>query len=350
VRPSGSGYPKTAEALCSELNDHQVQNLIDHAISLHEAAQEHDADMISLILTAFTSADIKRLHMYLVSIGRFYPGVIFHGASDEVEESLIEAVGQFSKDTLQLNHLLQSLAWSGSERVVSLFMEWRRTIPKWSSRLHIKPEEYSREAGWELDGKDRRRLYFNDCHALEKKSDTSISSVTVVSTHSDKCRWCERPMTTLFDMDLSGPVLSFIKCDLRRLSIAACDSCANYGPFFSRINKNGKSSWHDGNIRPEHLPDGAIAWPQMPENMLAIVQTPRRPLLAAHQNLPTTFSQIGGHPTWIQDAEYPSCPDCKKTMMFVAQLSVEDIEPAEGIYYAFVCFDCLNGATTYQQT
>lgn len=61
-------------------------------------------------------------------------------------------------------------------------------------------------------------------------------------------------------------------------------------------------------------------------------------------------SQIGGHPAWIQDAEYPVCPCCSTTMKFIAQMDMEQAEDSEGIYYAFLCEGCLQVAVNYQQT
>ncbi len=64
-----------------------------------------------------------------------------------------------------------------------------------------------------------------------------------------------------------------------------------------------------------------------------------------------TFSQVGGLPTWIQDAQYPPCPECNNMMPFVGQLSNEDIEEySEGIYYAFACRTYGIGAVNYQQS
>ncbi|MBN1056078.1 MULTISPECIES: DUF1963 domain-containing protein [unclassified Clostridium] len=63
------------------------------------------------------------------------------------------------------------------------------------------------------------------------------------------------------------------------------------------------------------------------------------------------FTKIGGIPTWIQDAEYPQCPKCGEKMMFVGQVSMEDLEAyGEGIYYGFICNECKIAATGYQQT
>jgi hypothetical protein len=68
-------------------------------------------------------------------------------------------------------------------------------------------------------------------------------------------------------------------------------------------------------------------------------------------SLPTQYSQIGGHPTWVQDAEYPACSNCGKTMPCIGQISCGDVGPrSEGIFYAFLCPDCAMTASTYQQT
>jgi hypothetical protein len=80
--------------------------------------------------------------------------------------------------------------------------------------------------------------------------------------------------------------------------------------------------------------------------------TPRHHLEGANQFLPGVgFSQIGGHPTWIQDAQYPPCLKCESPMLFIAQLSNEDFqEYGEGIYYIFICKECKVAATAYQQS
>jgi hypothetical protein len=62
-------------------------------------------------------------------------------------------------------------------------------------------------------------------------------------------------------------------------------------------------------------------------------------------------SQLGGHPDWVQNAEYPICPTCQRRMMCIAQISWEDWEEyVEGATYAFVCLEDGKAATVYQQT
>ncbi len=70
------------------------------------------------------------------------------------------------------------------------------------------------------------------------------------------------------------------------------------------------------------------------------------------------LNRVGGHPTWIQSAEYPICPDCKSTMMFLMQLDsdlpTEDggswLWGSGGIAYVFWCDACKISGLLWQCT
>lgn len=90
---------------------------------------------------------------------------------------------------------------------------------------------------------------------------------------------------------------------------------------------------------------------RLPLRRLTMAQKSRSPWHAAHPFLPTTFSQVGGHPTWIQDADYPQCTECQQTMTFVGQVAPDELADfQEGMHYAFLCAPCRTTATRYQQT
>ena len=77
----------------------------------------------------------------------------------------------------------------------------------------------------------------------------------------------------------------------------------------------------------------------------------RQPIWTAHQFVEISHTQLGGMPTTINDMDYPKCPDCGRTMKFVAQFDMEDIEDyGEGLYYFFACEDCKVTATNYGQS
>lgn len=59
---------------------------------------------------------------------------------------------------------------------------------------------------------------------------------------------------------------------------------------------------------------------------------------------------MGGHPAWIQDAEYPACPLCDRTMMAVITIALEDFLQADGIFYVHHCAKCAVAGVSYQQS
>src|SRR5690348_15018172 len=106
---------------------------------------------------------------------------------------------------------------------------------------------------------------------------------------------------------------------------------AFFGPGFGSFDAAGNGSWSLANP-PEFSPGESRNHTRLPQNTLT-VGAPRPPLWGADQFLPTTFSQLGGHPTWIQGANYPKCPKCKETMMFLCQIDESDLVGAgEGIH------------------
>ncbi len=165
------------------------------------------------------------------------------------------------------------------------------------------------------------------------------------------CKWCNRHLTNLLEIELSSK-LDFIPFLGERLTIATCDACSSYSDaMFMELNSVGEARWSEFNGKPDYLPDDSEEWEYLPENSLKLAEESRPVDYAANEFLPTTFSQIGGMPTWIQDSAYPDCPNCKDTMVFIAQISVEDIDDyGEGMYYNYICPKCNITATNYQQT
>ncbi|MDX9701455.1 MAG: DUF1963 domain-containing protein [Candidatus Auribacterota bacterium] len=55
--------------------------------------------------------------------------------------------------------------------------------------------------------------------------------------------------------------------------------------------------------------------------------------------------KLGGEPDYIQSKEVPICPECRKEMIFYAQLDSLNDEFCIadcGMIYIFICFDCNN--------
>jgi hypothetical protein len=336
------------DLLYTQLTRQEQHRLAQYARSLIGTDHNEEAESIVLCLTAFTDAIIEDCLRTFLSHDSIWPSMPFCRASPDIRDELIARV---DRDIENRNLILMALAWIGDPVVADLFRHWRHEPPPWSDSLYVPTHEYSRQAGWELtdDGK-RRDLYFDCCTKLVRGRSTAPQSFRAIIDAEDHCPWCGRRLTTLVDLVPSAFGVPHASDALDRVQVSTCEVCTGFGVVYGTIDETAHGRWSPSNVRPDYLPDDADDWGRLPRNSLTPAGT-RSSLFAADQFLPTTFSQIGGHPTWIQNADYPQCPICSKTMAFLAQVDHADIENcAEGIFYAFVCSPCRTTATAYQQT
>ncbi len=341
-------HPTPTDELYLALSDAEKTRLTEYAEGLVGTDQHGEAEQICACLSAFTDARFDECLRRLVAHGRIWPSLAFRNAPVDVRDELIAMV---ESDAENRNHILLALAWIGDSTVVEQFGQWRRDRPAWCDSLYIPPEDYSREAGWELTSEGARRdLFFPQCFALENGASQSQDSFRAIRERSDNCPWCSSKLTNLFEVKLAAFGFS-TDADCRdQVQVLTCEVCTAFGIVFGEIDRNGKASWSSRNARPDHLPDDADSWGRLPQNSLRVAKA-RSAFHAADDCLPTKLSQLGGHPTWVQDSSYPQCVACSRTMMFLAQVDHQDIEAfSEGTYFAFVCLGCKATATDYQQT
>ncbi|MFC5041240.1 hypothetical protein [Ornithinimicrobium kibberense] len=121
----------------------------------------------------------------------------------------------------------------------------------------------------------------------------------------------------------------------------------------------------DGAARPIERPARPRAdWQPRPE-VLPVLPVSFHPAPARWQlqdwmwsNGTQNLNRLGGAGSWIQDAIYPSCPRCRRSMPVLAQ--VDGLTPfddilgweswTEGLMYAFWCRECRVSAVSTQQT
>jgi hypothetical protein len=325
-------HPTSTDHLYLGLSEEQQLRLANYAESLVADKRNEEAESIVLCLAAFTDVSLEKCLRAFVSHGLFWPSLPFHRASPDLRDQLIARV---EWDVRNRNHILTALAWIGDDAVVDLFTRWRKRPPTWSGSLYIPPENYSREAGWELNETGQRRdLYFQRCFGLIGEPSVSSATFSAITDSQGLCPWCGKELTNLFDFTPAAFGMKSIFAPNDRMQVTTCEACTAFGTVFGDYDETGSGRWSPMNSRPEYLPDDSSTWDKLPRDPLSVADA-RPALFAADQFLPTTFSQIGGHPTWVQDAAYPRCPKCSKTMMFLAQVDHDDIEDcAEGIYTA----------------
>ncbi|PHS14846.1 MAG: DUF1963 domain-containing protein [Blastopirellula sp.] len=336
------------EDVYASMNEEELARTTDYLLTLLDVDFSEKAMEIALCLTFFTEANLDSCLRYCIEYHLFHDPEVFKNSPSDVRDALIELV---DIDSDNRNFILLALAWIGDDAVVNLFDQWRNSPPAWKNELYIPPEDYSQEAGWELGAKGKRRdLFFEKCVKLVKKEEQSPEDIIAISQRADQCPWCNLSLINL--VELRSEYLSFYNLnELDKFQVSTCEVCTAYSSnVYGVYNKKGDTEWASDNIRPEYLPDDGDSWGRLPEDCLTASGF-RSPYMACSPCLPTSFSQLGGLPTWVQGSAYPKCPKCKQSMMFIFQVDREDIEEnSEGIYYAFICSDCRTTATTYQQT
>lgn len=199
----------------------------------------------------------------------------------------------------------------------------------------------------------RRELFSEIAHPLVRPTaDGSLDERVQVGVPSaEQCPWCGRGLVALISwVETAELLLNEPKAQVQALT---CDACTAFGTIFSRSSPGNGVAWHEANEKPEYLPPDISSWDPFPPSQLVLSEDTRHFLEAANWSLlpGVSFSRIGGLPTWVQAAEYPTCPDCSQTMPFIGQVSNEDfVQFGEGIYYAFRCPGCNVTATNYQQS
>ena len=305
------------------------------------------------------------------SLARLYPELLqrdlgfgetsfFREADPATRDALIAFLESGQKSAFyRLEELLVALAWIDDEVVRHQFQRWQQDPPVWAASLYRTPAWFTRRAGWELTPEGKRRdLYFQenyDIVPLAQASGLDLSGpLAVAAMQEERCGWCDRPLMTLFDIDLRDGRMAFFGIEGERLRIPMCLNCSFEYSFgdehvFMEVDWFGRASWSPLNGAPPvdlHIyEEGDVNYvPPFPPPSFVLGAARRTPYECRGGHL-------GGSPDWPQqDADYPRCPVCHQTMLFLGQhdLNYIPLLGFEGYLYAFVCIACQK-ATIVQQ-
>ena len=292
-------------------------------------------------MSLFTDGEsLKEIYPTLIAKKIFYYPEIYRHADESIADKLIDLV---EKNDSNKNHILICLAWIGTQNVVAFFVDSSENRPKWTKKLYVLPKEYADQAGWIIEKNGTpRELISKEVSVLQNKdkAESVNQDFQTFVEHSENCPFCKSKLTTVFSTQIDNKNTEFSTCLL----------CGCYEPIFMRIDENGKSIWHDKNKKWEHF-DDSMEMDSIAPNTLVLTDEKRKPEYTISQFVEISKSQIGGFPTWIQDAEYLKCPDCEETMDFIGQIDFEDVEEyGEGIYFFQHCKNCNLTGANYQQT
>jgi hypothetical protein len=332
--------------LVAQLARAEVDELARRCVTLIEAG-EATVDLAERLLphlACWSAAGVTSVQDELVDRRVLYPGVLFRNASSDISEKLV-ALAEEPDDR---NHALVALAWVNDDVAHRQFAAWRREPPVWESALYVPAHAYASEAGWAVDASGGiRALCADDAKRLVPARGAGAVGTFAAADHPP-CPWCGDALTTVFDLDLSSGDLAFLGLPTGRLRVITCERCTAYGEVHTDVDLAGAATWSDANTRPSFIGDGE--W----------IRVATRFELGGRRGTPVETiavdylggrSQLGGYPSWDQDAAYPTCLRCGELMPFIGQIDYADVDQlGEGMLYAFFDPECLTAATTYQQT
>lgn len=348
-------FPLRMEQVYISLSDQEADSMLKYALELLAVNNESEAQDILLSLVCYRDENISDALPELIKRGMFNNPILFKDASQNIRDVLIE---QVKWDEDNRNYLLLILGWIGDRVVTEQFREWRMQLPSWAEQLFVMPETYALDAGWELtpDGK-KHNLIHPLCYAIRQadQQDDDLNEKHhahfLKSSHLT-CPWCNRKLIKLMDLATSHPALQYVNLQMENLQVITCDVCGGFSTIYMELDNDGVPVWSRHNQEPAYLPniDNLISEAKTTHSLVLSCK-PQSPYYAAVWTMSQLDSQIGGHPTWVQEPEYPVCPCCERRMQYIGQIDYADFDEfAEGIFYMFLCPTDRMTATTYQQS
>ncbi|OMF63492.1 DUF1963 domain-containing protein [Paenibacillus sp. FSL R5-0766] len=353
-------YEQSEEQVYLSLSVEQQDQMKDYAMQRIRTGDEDTGKDILVYLVCYHDISLTAEIPELLEQEIYYPAILYKSASGEVRDRLLQ---QVNTDDENRNHILLMLAHIGDDVVVQQFRQWRQSPPSWASELYVTPEHYTTEAGWELtkDGQ-RRELFITPSYSLYKVKENegpnvevTGNSLSMLNSSANCCPWCGNALTTLISLDVKHPALKDVSWHAQQLQIQTCVICSSYGVVYMELDAAGEPLWSSHNVMPMGMDEidlddyGKFA-PDVGQQF-RIANASRHAFHASEWAMEPSLSQVGGHPGWVQDAEYPTCPSCSTRMKAVAQLDWGEVEEyGEGMYYMFICEPCQMTAVSYQQS
>jgi len=339
-------------SILQSLNEHQFEALQKELLARNKCGDDAQLAIVEDVMSDLllcTDFPLDNLLKAQLDAGWTPLDYLFRGAGEQTENELLARVETNQKLALS------GLAWIDKPHITAKFAEWKINPPVDLDQSLI--ELLSHQAGWELNSENEKRWLFSQiCFGIAAKSNLTSSANPIDKKQTSKtktCLWCQRPTFTVSNLisnylnTLFGIVL-----ETESISIPFCQHCTNFGAVPMQLTDNGAavfSSRNDANriITEPPIPlktEGGILHITADSNT-------RNPYTAVDSGRSYNLSQIGGFPTWTQDAHYPKCAECQKTMLFLMQVESMDfpILKYEGIYHVFVCQYC-SGEFAVQQT
>ncbi|SNY58677.1 hypothetical protein [Paractinoplanes atraurantiacus] len=302
-----------------EIAGDELRALVDEAI---------EDDPTGLAEVAKVRPDlIAPFHLELVDGEVWWAADLYRAMTEQTAAELVRRIdGGDDEHAVALAHVL---AAGRTETAVSAVRRWFADPPAWTAGLGRPLEHLGHVGGWELTATGDLRLLTSEItNALVPDGHKPAVSGGALA---GACGWCGMALWRL--LDGAGPL------------VATCIRCGSYTTYFTEAGEFASE-----NERPEFLGRDADGWDLPDGAPLTVGES--RPTPWAGNAWHDGGSTLGGSPDWIQDAEFPSCPRCARTMPYVGMVNGGDLwaDYGEGCFYLFHDPVCGLSAAVYQQS
>jgi hypothetical protein len=225
--------------------------------------------------------------------------------------------------------------------------EWRRLYPQASYHLRF-PDGYRDGLSISLSTRERHPTWHLDAGDAPPQRFGGEGECV--------CGICARRTQRLIVLDPVPPGLEVTA--VPRLTLEMCARCVEVNEVMEYV--------HDAEGRPSphrrQTPGDEPEFESFPLRTaeVRLAPTPARWFWQdwGTSNGRQNLSRLGGHPSWVQNADYPPCPECGRLMTFLIQLDA--VLPAgrdeseeifgEEVFYGFWCDRCRVSAFKWQNT
>lgn len=281
----------------------------------------------------------------------YYPAEIYYNAPADVRDELIKKL-LATEDSLEANRILSCLGMQGDDISLKTLLELDKNPLPWRKELHVDASSYAQCGNWSFNKYGNRiELGFDICYPLVKGKKDEDNAVVVGYVREDVCPNCGCHMVDILSLDCRDSRLQFL--ELNGIVTATC--CPNCTCFteatFSRFTLDGGSI----PICSKELIDDEMENYINEEDLKKLSENNfvlgKAPVPVFYGVLSDDVNTIGGFANWVQDWEYTKCPDCGKTMKYLAQVHWDTVmDGYEGTIYIEICSECKIVSMHHQQT
>lgn len=337
----------------------EIANIITGIDDVFDYRQDSARQQL-MALVGYYGICPEEIMQVITKAGGFYTRMsqhLYYQASAAAREQLITQLG-IEDDPYEIRDMLGCLAFIGDETTLKLMRQWQAGTlkPSFAAGKKFSAIDCTHPGGWELDvNGNRRNLVYEQCYLLERSDSIPISGpVRLCAPREDTCAHCGGRLVNAIVIDGHDKRLSFLgihgvfsapsclDCALiSRISYSSFDSNCSFAaptssPFFPFVGYVGDGTSYFAEAIYEETTTSTWALTTNPVSSLYPTEV-------------WEYNSVGGYPAWVQDADYPKCTSCHKTMMYVAQFQWASVwQDASDTFFIFVCTTCNIGAVVFQ--